>query len=91
MAASDPVDVSRPALDARAEAERWAVDDPAYAENMAILAELGELLDSGQGGEFVAECHDFARASAALEPIMQRNYDHERALAVARWERRNDG
>ena len=45
------------------------------------MISLTQILDSGDtGSEFEEDCRALVAISAALEPVMQRNYDQARAL-----------
>lgn len=46
MTTNERVDISSAVKDALREAERWAEEDPPYAELMACYADMGDLLDS---------------------------------------------
>lgn len=79
--ASEP-DIIRPTADARAEADKWATTDPTYAENMAVLADLGEALQSTPID--AQECRYLITRSLVLERVMQREFDDKWALWCAR-------
>ena len=88
MTTDERVDVSRPSRDAWEAAETWAAVDPAYAENMAVLAELGELLDTDRRDpDYAAECRSLVDRSVALDGIQQREHEQAWALRIAQWER----
>jgi hypothetical protein len=85
MATNERVDITGPTADAWAAAARWASSDPAAAENMAVLAELGELLDSGRTDpELEEECRELLARSIRLCELSDKHWEQQWALAWAR-------
>lgn len=78
--ANEP-DITRPTADACAQADMWATEDPAYAENMATLTDLGGALQEQDIDE--RESRRLISRSIALERVMQREYDSKWALWCA--------
>lgn len=78
-------DVSGPATDALGESETWVDLDPAYAELMATLADLGEWLDAGTAEPaFVPLCREYVDKTVVLERLLRDEFEEQWALWCAR-------
>lgn len=81
MTTNERVDVTSAVQDARRQAERWATEDPAYAELMSTYGDIGEALDEEDLGELPAVLRDlWVRANA-----MGRRCEAEFEQAAAIW------
>ena len=61
--ASGPVDITGSAAAARADAEKYRAEDPTYAELMATLAALGDLLEADPDPAECAGCCSASKGS----------------------------
>lgn len=77
-----PVDITGAAAAARADAEKYRAEDPAYAELMATLAALGEVLDADPDP---VECAALLRRVDALG----QSADYQAGQRWVRWSVRN--
>lgn len=82
VVAVGPVDITGATAAARADAETYRAEDPAYAELMATLAALGDLLDAGPDP---AECAALQQRVDALD----RTVDYQAGQRWVRWSVRN--
>lgn len=80
--ATGPVDITGSIAAARADAENYRAEDPAYAELMATLAALGEVLDAAP---------DPAECTALLQRVdaLGRAVDYQAGQRWVRWSVRN--
>jgi uncharacterized membrane protein len=83
METDERVDVSRATQDAWAEGERWALDDPAYAELMSTYGAIGEALDEEDPSELRAALRDLWARNNALSRRCEAGFDEAWALWCA--------
>ncbi|MEV6879564.1 hypothetical protein [Amycolatopsis sp. NPDC051128] len=82
LVAVGPVDITGATAAARADAEKYGAEDPAYAELMATLAALGDLLDTDP---------DPAECAALLQRVdaLGRSVEYQAGQRWVRWSVRN--
>ncbi|WIY05446.1 hypothetical protein QRX60_16945 [Amycolatopsis mongoliensis] len=78
VVAVEPVDITGSTAAARADAEKYRAEDPPYAELMATLAALGDLLDTDPDP---AECAALLQRVDALD----RTVDYQACQRWVRW------
>ncbi|WP_460441020.1 hypothetical protein [Amycolatopsis stemonae] len=82
VVAVGPVDITGATAAARADAEKYRAEDPAYAELMATLAALGEVLDADPDP---AECAALMQRVHALDWSV----DYQAGQRWVRWSVQN--